>query len=403
MSINDIIKQSRPILNENIELMLEGRMEDELVAQLGKWYKTKNRTRDLDDTQKDEISVLAKSILDVDPTKKKSWRFKIKDWIISNEIKLPEDTGSLKQELTYHMNTNSQKMDFNKRSDLSEFIANIKKNRGIVDEIFNYEFEIDYSDDRFIIYVIQNGRDEKEFKAKLADCTSWCIASSHWGEYSPPYYLLIDKKEKTKYAIVPGGAQFRDPGQNVSNSEKRFEEFDKILDLRNRYYFKIAPRDIGLMDHYIYEHPSFEKSDDKVKLAILGLQNATFNSDGTIDVDGDIDITDKMVDNGKFKYKFGNVSGDFSCSANELTSLEGAPTEVGGDFSCSANELTSLEGAPTEVGGAFICSVNNLTSLNGSPKEVGGIFYCKGNPDLKSLDGIGNVSGDIFSDIQKDT
>ncbi len=36
---------------------------------------------------------------------------------------------------------------------------------------------------------------------------------------------------------------------------------------------------------------------------------------------------------------------------NKLTSLEGAPKEVGGDFVCSKNKLTSLEGAPKEVGG----------------------------------------------------
>ena len=120
------------------------------------------------------------------------------------------------------------------------------------------------------------------------------------------------------------------------------------------------------------------------------------------------------------------VIGDFDCSYNQLTSLKGAPTEVGGDFNCSGNELISLEGAPKEVGnltkriGSFYCSRNQLTSLKGAPNSVGFDFYCKenkltslkgapqtigrdfcceGNPNLHSLDGIGEVRGDIYKDF----
>ena len=61
------------------------------------------------------------------------------------------------------------------------------------------------------------------------------------------------------------------------------------------------------------------------------------------------------------------VKGYFNCSDNQLTSLEGAPQEVGGDFGCRENKLTSLEGAPQTVGGDFYCSDNQLTSLVGLP------------------------------------
>ena len=57
------------------------------------------------------------------------------------------------------------------------------------------------------------------------------------------------------------------------------------------------------------------------------------------------------------------VKGDFDCPDNQLTSLEGAPKEVGGDFDCSVNQLASLEGSPEEVGGIFYCRTNELTSL----------------------------------------
>ena len=135
------------------------------------------------------------------------------------------------------------------------------------------------------------------------------------------------------------------------------------------------------------------------------------------------------------------VSGNFSCHNNKLTSLEGAPQEVGGSFNCSSNYLTSLEGVPQKVGEGFTCSYNQLTSLKGAPKKVGGSFYCsynqlpslegapnsvgldfyckdnkltslkgvpqtiggdfccEGNPNLHSLDGIGEVKGNIYKDF----
>ena len=90
------------------------------------------------------------------------------------------------------------------------------------------------------------------------------------------------------------------------------------------------------------------------------------------------------------------IDGDFRCSYNKLTSLEGGPQEVGGDFSCSSNELKSLEGCPQEVGGNFQCSYNKLTSLEGGPKEVGGNFSCSFNK-LISLEGAPErIGGDFY-------
>ena len=102
----------------------------------------------------------------------------------------------------------------------------------------------------------------------------------------------------------------------------------------------------------------------------------------------------------KSKYVLPNLSdiivtGDFYCSDNNLTSLEGAPKEVTGCFNCYCNNLTSLEGVPKEVGGYFNCSDNNLTSLEGAPKEVGGGYYCNYN-NLTSLEGAPKeVEGDF--------
>ena len=87
---------------------------------------------------------------------------------------------------------------------------------------------------------------------------------------------------------------------------------------------------------------------------------------------------------------------DFSCSNNNLTSLEGAPSVVKGNFSCFNNNLTSLQGAPSAVKGGFYCSYNNLTSLEGAPSAVKGNFNCAAN-NLTSLEGAPSVVNNDFS------
>ena len=125
-----------------------------------------------------------------------------------------------------------------------------------------------------------------------------------------------------------------------------------------------------------------------------GIKNYTINGDGSIDVDGDVNLSNKILT--KLPLKFRNVSGCFYCHSNQLTSLEGCPQSVGGNFSCSYNKLTSLEGSPKSVGGNFNCSYNQLTSLEGSLKSVGGYFYCHYN-QLTSLEGGPKSVGGGFS------
>ena len=161
--------------------------------------------------------------------------------------------------------------------------------------------------------------------------------------------------------------------------------------------------------------------------------NYTINSDGTIDVDGDVILSNKGLgialgygDGGltnkgltNLPVKFGKTTGDFICSYNQLKTLEGSPKEVGGSFFCSYNQLTTLEGGPKKVGmkreessfycdnnqlssllgcpsyvgGDFNCDNNKLTTLEGGPNEIGYDFYCSGNP-------ISNVYN-IFNDYKE--
>ena len=85
------------------------------------------------------------------------------------------------------------------------------------------------------------------------------------------------------------------------------------------------------------------------------------------------------------------VGGNFYCSNNQLTSLEGAPRGVGGNFNCINNQLTTLEGAPTSVSGNFHCNYNQLNTLEGSPTSVGGNFDCSNNR-LSTFRGIPEYS-----------
>ena len=72
---------------------------------------------------------------------------------------------------------------------------------------------------------------------------------------------------------------------------------------------------------------------------------------------------------------------------------------VGGNFNCSYNELTSLEGAPKTVGENFGCSYNKLTSLDGAPKIVYNDFYCRNNNvqfTEAQVRAVCDVKGDVF-------
>jgi hypothetical protein len=125
----------------------------------------------------------------------------------------------------------------------------------------------------------------------------------------------------------------------------------------------------------------------------FGITNWSVNTDGTIDVDGDVELRSMKLD--KIPIKFGKVTGKFNCSDNKLTSLKGSPREVGGGFFCYGNKLTSLEGGPIKVGRYFNCSDNKLTSLVGAPKEVGGSFYCYDNKLTTLNGGPKEVGGDF--------
>ena len=129
------------------------------------------------------------------------------------------------------------------------------------------------------------------------------------------------------------------------------------------------------------------------------VRKCTINDDLTIDVNGDVDLTQFNFENFPDYIQFGVVKGFFWTPHEDLMSLRGCPREVEGNFSCGGykNKFTTLEGAPRIVGGTFDCSHNeNLVSLEGGPEEVGFGFLCH-DCGLTSLKGAPKKVGHSFS------
>jgi len=121
----------------------------------------------------------------------------------------------------------------------------------------------------------------------------------------------------------------------------------------------------------------------------MDIENYTINADGTVDVDGNVNIT--SLQGGPKQ-----VGRGFYCNDNNLTSLQGAPERVGGEFSCNYNNLTSLQGGPERVGGHFFCSNNKLISLHQISKQIkyiGGEFDIEDNPLKSNILGLVRIKG----------
>jgi hypothetical protein len=102
------------------------------------------------------------------------------------------------------------------------------------------------------------------------------------------------------------------------------------------------------------------------------ITNYTINDDGSIDVNGNVDLY--YIELTELPLIFNKVTGYFDCGRNNLTSLKGSPVWVGGNFNCNYNRLPSLEFSPDYVGGWFDCCDNLLTD-NYCDTEIGGGFH----------------------------
>ena len=86
--------------------------------------------------------------------------------------------------------------------------------------------------------------------------------------------------------------------------------------------------------------------------------NYTINSQGEIDVDGNVNLTNKNFK--ELPYKFGTIKGYFSLrECKNLISLKNCPNYI------IDNNMFDID------------DCIKLKSLEGCPKEIGGYFYCR--------------------------
>ena len=228
-----------------------------------------------------------------------------------------------------------------------------------------------------------------EASCKYGADTEWCTTGktrSHWDNYTKhniKFYYLINKTEthrsrlsKIAVAVYIGAAAME--VYDANDILIKDTEFDKIL------------QRLGIDKKIFTNTADWGKYWGKW----LKQNKHTKNADGTIDIEGSVDLSYQSLT--KIPFKFGKVGGDFYCDDNQLKSLEGAPSRVGGNFYCDNNQLKSLEGAPSSVVGSFDCRSNHLKTLAGAPSSVDGGFYCYGNK-LKTLEGAPSRVGGNFN------
>ena len=241
----------------------------------------------------------------------------------------------------------------------------------------------------------------------------WCISmqtsDEHWNQYSKNFYfvfwirddeslgnnqkvaLSIDRKRGnivTIYNASDNNISLNIPQYIENTINESFNNFEEKREQSVFSQFKLNP-ETGRYDYNGNLESSILKdfiSEDKDGFTInFGRITGYFGC-------SDLGLT-------SLKGAPQEVGGSFYCFYNQLTSLEGAPREVGENFYCTNNKLTSLKGAPQKIGRGFYCSYNQLTSLEGAPQKVGGDFNCRANPNLHSLEGIGKVKGEILKDF----
>ena len=169
-------------------------------------------------------------------------------------------------------------------------------------------------------------------------------------------------------------------------------------------------------------------------LTTHGVSSYTINSDGSVDVNGDLDLAGCRYN--KLPVKFNKVTGDIHITKSSLKTLEGLPKviegdfelygvdldnlangpslvkgslnleqakigswtgssirEVGGNLNLSSCKSSELKGMPDKVGGDFIVTSGTLATLTGMPAVVGGSVELSDCRNLTSLSGIANTIG----------
>jgi hypothetical protein len=120
--------------------------------------------------------------------------------------------------------------------------------------------------------------------------------------------------------------------------------FKKGYKLTDKIEEKFAEEGDPIHDMHIGTHYLIEKWLKKHNIDLYKI-----NNDYTIDVDGDVDLNNKLHKNLPEYINFNYVSGKFTCENNYMTTLRGCPKITSWYFSCACNKLTSLNYIPKKA------------------------------------------------------
>ena len=105
-------------------------------------------------------------------------------------------------------------------------------------------------------------------------------------------------------------------------------------------------------------------------------QTWVWNEDGSVDVDGNVNIN---VPLDKLPFKFGKIDGYFNCDNCKLKTFENFPNVVTAHLSCENNQFTSLEYLDIECLNLWIRNNSELEKY--TKKDIR--KYCKVNTSGK--------------------
>ena len=108
---------------------------------------------------------------------------------------------------------------------------------------------------------------------------------------------------------------------------------------------------------------------------IVRMEEVTVHEDGTVDVDGDVQVSRNHMPWHKLPVRFGKVKGSFMMAQQpQLETLEGCPSECW-EFYVGLRDkgpLTNLLHSPRIVHNKFVIDAWSLTSLEGCPEQIEG-------------------------------
>jgi hypothetical protein len=96
-------------------------------------------------------------------------------------------------------------------------------------------------------------------------------------------------------------------------------------------------------------------------LKTYNIDSYVINYDLTIDVNRDVYLNNRQLNNFPEYIQFNNINGSFWIDNNNFTTLRGCPRSTDSFFSCRNNQLTSLKYAPKDINTILYCNRNPIS------------------------------------------